>query len=102
MCDDWVFSIPSESNRFRTEGIDKKGKKKFMIPAQSILHGGLRFPLKKFFIEVLAMFRVATGQSSANAWRILTALYIGCHAVENVECLDATVFLQCYFIQATR
>lgn len=53
MGDDWVFSIFSESNRMSTEGIDKKGKKFFMIPKQSIIHGELRFPLKKFFIEVL-------------------------------------------------
>lgn len=39
--DDWVFSVPSESDRLSTQSIDKKGNKFFMILSQSIQHGGL-------------------------------------------------------------
>lgn len=102
MGDDWAFSILSESDSLSTKGIDKKGNKFYMIPAQSILHSGLRFPLNTFFRNVLAEFGIASCQLSANTSRIMIALYIGCHAMRNVECLEVAPFLRCYFIQTTR
>lgn len=94
MGDDLVFSIPSELS---TQDVDKKGNNFFMIPSQSVLHGGLRFPLKKFFRNVLAELGVALGQLFATAWRIMKTLYISCHATRKVECLDAASFFTFLF-----
>lgn len=73
-----------------------------MVSTQSIIHCGLRFSLKKFFRNALADLGIAPGQLSTNAWKILTALYIGCHTKSQVDCLDVAAFLHCYFIMTTR
>lgn len=80
----------------------QRGKVLYDPLSEYIIHGGLRFPLKNFFRDVLAELGIALRQLSANAWRILTALYIDYHGGRQVDSQKATAFLRCYFIQATR
>ena len=45
------------------------------------LQNGLRFPLPGFVLELLHDYGVAPSQLAPNAWRIITAFYIGCHII---------------------
>ena len=45
------------------------------------LQNGLRFSLPGFVLELLYDYGVAPSQLAPNAWRIITAFYIGCHII---------------------
>ena len=46
------------------------------------LDAGLRFPLPKFMIGVLADYGIAPSQLVPNAWRILSTFYIDCRMAQ--------------------
>ena len=59
------------------------------------LQNGLRFPLPEFVLELLHYYGVAPSQLTPNAWRIITAFYIGCHIIgvtSTIGYLEASFF----------
>lgn len=77
----YYLMVSEESNRLSHIG-EFEGfgpyKEFCMIPTKYFKVGGFRLPLKQFFLEVLYLLGVASGQLSINAWRIMTAYYINC------------------------
>ncbi|XVE67418.1 hypothetical protein DITRI_Ditri08aG0159200 [Diplodiscus trichospermus] len=62
------------------------------------IRNGLRFPLPKFFVEILKDFNVAASQLTPNSWRIIATCYICCRQ-NNIE-VSSKLFRTLYHIRS--
>lgn len=93
-----AFSIESPAEDERLSDFGKEENRFFMVPAQSILFGGLRFPMMDFFAGVLRELGIAPGHLTPHSWRIMTALYIWCQEKNRSNLLNVGAFLHCYYL----
>lgn len=97
-----AYSIEAPKEDYRLSHFGKKEDRFFMVPAQSILSDGLRFPLPDFFAGVLRELGIAPGQQTPHSWRIMTVLYIQCQEKNRPNLLNVGAFLRCYYLQTSK